>query len=58
MTITRTASHNWKGKMTTSYHRDGVRIDNAAFAYLVGLYADWVETTERTKNGWRDVWSR
>jgi hypothetical protein len=58
MTLTRTATHNWKGKMATSFRRDGTVISEEAFIYLVSLYSDWTETTERTENGWRDVYSR
>jgi hypothetical protein len=58
MTITRTASQNWKGKMTTCFHQDGTKISYEQFVYVLSLYTDWTETTERTKKGWRDVWVR
>ena len=58
MTLTRTASTNWKGKMQTAFHQDGTRISEAQFIAVVSLYADWTETTERTASGWRDVYSR
>lgn len=58
MTVTRTASHNWKGKMVTSYHQDGTQISNEQFVYVLSLYDDWTETTERTEKGWRDIWTR